>query len=172
MVKKQLPDDNLAKKELPREGDKVVRQDQIVSDLGKMKNAAGKVFGKMKGSLYPKIQENIPTVVNVKSSFFNRFDLSVFKKFGKGFLVFILLLVLFLIGSNIYKTINKGGDEVVLSPTPTIAPFKPYKPSIYAEDELVLKLEEDNRVLERELSTIQLEEVILTPPNLDFDISF
>lgn len=62
-----------------------------------------------------------------------------------------------------------GGIE---GPSPTVGPFRPYKPSIYADDEKVKQMDEDAKVLNRELSTVQLKETILTPPVLDFNINF
>jgi hypothetical protein len=71
------------------------------------------------------------------------------------------------------KTARQNGEVAIPGlPTPTTAPYQPYNPSVYAEDELVLQLEEDIKVLDRELSIVQLKETILTPPVLDFNVNF
>jgi hypothetical protein len=59
-----------------------------------------------------------------------------------------------------------------LPPVPTIPPFQRFKPSIYADDPVILKLQEDISVLDRELSNTQIKETILEPPSLDFNVTF
>ena len=86
----------------------------------------------------------------------------------------VILIIIFLYIISLFAKNLRQNGEVALNglPTPTLAPYLPYNPSVYAEDDLVLKLEEDIKVLDRELSTTQLKENILTPPTLDFDINF
>lgn len=57
-------------------------------------------------------------------------------------------------------------------PTPTYSSFEKFKPSVYAQDPIVLKLEETVNVLDQEMSTTPLTESTLMPPLLDFNISF
>ncbi len=170
---KHLPHDDLVRRGLPKKGEVDQTQDQISQDIGKIKDITGKVFGKVRSTLYPKISENIPVVVNVRSSIKDKFNSELIKKIAKGFFVILFLILLLYITSMVMKTIvqKEVGDNGGV-PTPSIAQFTPYKPSIYAEDELVLQLEEDVKVLERELSTSQLKENLLTPPVLDYNINF
>lgn len=55
---------------------------------------------------------------------------------------------------------------------PTTQPFRPFRPSVYADDPDILQLEEDMNVLNIELSAVPLPESILIPPTLDFNIRF
>jgi len=59
-----------------------------------------------------------------------------------------------------------------LPPVPSIPPFQRFQPSIYADDPVILKLQEDVNVLDRELSNTQIKETILEPPTLDFNVTF
>ena len=55
---------------------------------------------------------------------------------------------------------------------PTTQPFRPFRPSVYADDPEILRLEEDMNVLDIELSAVPLPESILIPPTLDYNIRF
>ena len=90
--------------------------------------------------------------------------------------VFAVLLFLMIILSIVLKSREKVPVEV--KPTP-IASFEPLpsgeiitNPSRYATDSGVIKIEEDLRNLEKELDNLQVNEVNLLPPRLDFDINF
>jgi len=85
---------------------------------------------------------------------------------GIGIMVFILILLNLILG--ILKRTPNVGDPTLV---PTIV-IEPSNPSIYAEDEEVLGLEERINVLDRELSNVVLHETRLRPPELDFNISF
>ena len=64
------------------------------------------------------------------------------------------------------------GNGVVIETTPPVVTYQPYTESIYANDPEVLRLDEDINVLGREISTTVLQDSILTPPKLDFNIKF
>ncbi|OGM14513.1 hypothetical protein A3A76_05940 [Candidatus Woesebacteria bacterium RIFCSPLOWO2_01_FULL_39_23] len=88
----------------------------------------------------------------------------------------VFLILLIIIGLGVYAKffMEKAGVEDIstLPPTPTYSPYQKYKPSIYADDPVVLKLEEDFNVLEAEMLTTPLTEGTLTLPVLDFEINF
>lgn len=173
MPGKQLPHRDLVSKGLPGKGEVEQPKDQLAADMKKVKDLKSDLVGKIRSALFPVVPENIPAVVNVKFSIKDRFDPDLIKKLGRGLAVVLLLLVLFPIGSSIFKSVLKNGEQGDGGvPTPSVGPFRPYKPSIYADDEQVLQMEEDVKVLDRELSTSQLKDTVLTPPVLDFDISF
>ena len=98
----------------------------------------------------------------------------VFIKVVRLFIILFFLLLLVYIGFRIFSLTQESvenGDRIVYE-TPTPVPYKPSRPSAYAEDELILILEEKIQVLEREISGISIRESVLTPPILDFDIDF
>ena len=72
----------------------------------------------------------------------------------------------------------KGKAPVEIKPTP-VASFAPLpsgevitNPSRYATDSGVIKIEGDLSGVEKELDNLQVSEVNLLPPRLDFDINF
>ena len=71
---------------------------------------------------------------------------------------------------------KRQNDRVISEPVggvfPTLPPFQQYRPSVYADDPLILQLEKDINVLDRELSNVQIKEILLEPPKFDFNISF
>ena len=68
----------------------------------------------------------------------------------------------------------KNGGVISQNPQTIVTPvpFVPFKPSVYADDPEVLKIEEDLTLLERELNQVKIKEDGIDPPKLDFDISF
>ena len=173
MALKPSTHQDLVKTGLPRKGVEQLKDDQIASDLARAKEAGLKIVGKVKETVNPVIsqnKQNIQTTLAPAKGIFANFP---FKKIARIVAVVLLLLVLLYIVSLFVKTIRQNGEVAVSGiPTPTVAPYIPYNPSVYAEDELVLQLEEDIKVLDRELATAQLKETILTPPVLDFNINF
>lgn len=98
----------------------------------------------------------------------------VLRKIGRVVGIVLVFFVVIVVAFQVLRIVRQReagvGDGVVV--TPTGQPFQPYKPSVYAEDELVLEMEEDLLILDREMSTTSLKEEILNPPVLDFDINF
>lgn len=173
MALKPSTHQDLVKTGLPRKGVEQLKDDQVAFDLARAKEAGSKIVGRVKETVTPVISQNkesIQTTLAPAKGIFANFP---FKKIARIVAVVLLLLVLLYIVSMFVKTIKQNGEVTVSGiPTPTVAPYIPYNPSVYAEDELVLQLEEDIKVLDRELATVQLKETILTPPVLDFDINF
>ena len=173
MVLKPSTHQDLVKTGLPRKGVEQLKNDQVSSDLARAKEAGSKIVGRVKEAVTPVISQNKQTIQTTLAPAKGMFANFPFKKIARIVAVVLLLLVLLYIVSLFVKTIRQNGEVTVSGiPTPTVAPYIPYNPSVYAEDELVLQLEEDIKVLDRELATAQLKETILTPPVLDFKVNF
>lgn len=86
--------------------------------------------------------------------------------------VLIITLVLFAASQAVNIIRRDGQQPGALFPSPTGVFYEPTRPSVYAEDEQVLKMEDDLRVLDREVVSTSLKESTLNPPILDFDIDF
>jgi hypothetical protein len=181
MVVKQSTHQDLIKTGLPRKGINTVGNDQIATDIAKAKQVGQKVVGKVKEAISPVVDQNKNVISKNQGSFIQSvtlptkemFDKPHIKKILRITLMIILLLLLLNIVSLLVKTARQNGELAIPGlPTPTVVPYQPYNPSVYAEDELVLQLEEDIKVLDRELSIASLKETILTPPELDFDVNF
>lgn len=93
-------------------------------------------------------------------------------------LVGLAVLVVLLIAGTLYKAMSGRGQRIVLAPTPTpvvtptLAPVEIRNPSRYATDSGVLKIEEDLKALDKDLVGTEIKESSLTPPSLDWDVSF
>jgi len=173
MASKQSTHQDLVKTGLPRKDINAGNNDQIMSDLTKAKEVGKKVVGKVKETITPMVNQNKNLIQTITTPARNMFDNPLIKKIVRISVIVILLLVFLYIISLLVKTARQNGEVAVPGlPTPTVAQYLPYNPSVYAEDELVLQLEEDIKVLDRELSTVQLKETILTPPTLDFNVNF
>ena len=84
----------------------------------------------------------------------------------------LLLIIAFAIYVKLFQKTLPTREGQTIPPTPTYSPFQKFKPSVYANDPTVIKLEETLNVLDREMATVPLTEDTLTPPVLDFNISF
>lgn len=91
-------------------------------------------------------------------------------------LLLLLLMVFAIVGALYVRFIKKTPVRItnilVNEPTPTYSPYQKYKPSIYAQDTNFKKIDEGINVLGNEVKNTTLEEQILLPPNLDFDVHF
>ncbi|MCH7641029.1 hypothetical protein IID22_02445 [Patescibacteria group bacterium] len=173
MAGKQLPHDDLVRTGLPKKGEKLSSDNQVRIDFQKAKEVKNKLLGTVGESVSPIITKQGKKFSGLTAPLGGLFSPDLIKKLLRIGTIAVLLVVLFYIGSQILRTLTQDGEngQIVVT-TPSVAPFHPLNPSIYADDEQVLQMEEDVKVLDRELSTTQLKETILTPPVLDFDIDF
>ena len=166
MAGKQLPHDDLVRTGLPKKGENLSSEDQTAIDFQKAKEVKDKLLGTI-------IIQQGKKFSGLTAPLGELFSPGLMKKLLRIGVIAVLLIVLFYIGSLMLRTFTQNGENGQIAvPTPSVAPFHPFNPSIYADDEQVLQMEEDIKVLDRELSTTQLKETILTPPVLDFDIDF
>ncbi|MFC1649802.1 hypothetical protein ACFL2C_03780 [Patescibacteria group bacterium] len=105
-----------------------------------------------KSSKLPKLPSGIPT---------KKIVLAI------GVLVFVLILLNLVLG-----LLKRPPTITGPTPVPTTTETEPSQPSIYADDEDVLSLEERIKVLDRELSNVVLRDTTMKPPILDFNINF
>lgn len=105
---------------------------------------------------------------------------SVIKKFSLKSLGITLTILIFLsLGllaasklPDLLKKAGEGQEQGMAEPTPTPVGYQLYKPSVYAGDPEILKLEEEINIFDREVSGAVLKETTLNPPTLDFNIDF
>ena len=173
MAEKQLPHQDLVKTGKPRKGKVSPEGDQIAVDIKKAKEVKEQIVQKVQQQLQPVVSQAVPKITSAAQPVKSLFGGELIKKILRLPAIIMLFIVFLYIISLFVKNLRQDG-EIALNglPTPTLAPYLPYNPSVYAEDDLVLMLEEEIKVLDRELSTAQLKENILTPPVLDFDINF
>lgn len=136
--------------------------------LSKLVSRSSSVLGPIASNQSQKVSKKLG---NLSSS--NKMN---FKKIIKILIIISFLIILALLGSRVFKKVAELNDQTKPQPTtmetPTPAVFQPYKPSEYADDPEVLKLEEDVNILERELARTGIKEDRLYPPQLEFKVDF
>lgn len=97
---------------------------------------------------------------------------TLFKVLAIGTAILFLLLIIATIFVNIKK--RNGEEETLPVPTRTISPPARAKPThpVYAEDPIILEIEEKVRAIDQELIIADLEEAKLAPPILDLNVNF
>ena len=135
-----------------------------------VKNAFGslyKYFSGLTGKL--KIPEKAPEIVGMMptpgiSPKTKKIVIAISMLF---FVTLILFMVLMIYKGKEEKPISETQKELEAQTT-----IIERKPSRYATDEVVLKMETDLKTLEEEVNRGEIEEKSLIPPNLNFQINF
>lgn len=94
---------------------------------------------------------------------------------NKKNLAIIFSLILVFLGFFFYFTqINKIRLGIKELPTPTPTPIVSIEasPSAWANDKVILKIEKDLGILEKDLDTVDLDELPLRPPVLDLKVEY
>lgn len=153
-----------------------MEEDSVRQDIARLKKIVGKIGGGINQKVSPVIKkggvdagkksaETVSKIVNT----------GAMKKIITTFFVIVLIMVLIFIGMNFFK--KTPGEEITdeltsSESTPTSPPFVSYKPSVYADDLEIIKLDEEISTLESEFASSDIKETSLNIPNLDFDVSF
>lgn len=93
----------------------------------------------------------------------------------KILLLILAALVVFLVLLVAFTFVNKGGQLTPMpSPTPTPLSIEELiaSPSAWVTDEAILKIEKDLGILEKDLDTVDLDELRLRPPVLDLKVEY
>ncbi|OGM10407.1 hypothetical protein A2Z67_02900 [Candidatus Woesebacteria bacterium RBG_13_36_22] len=149
------------------------QEDSVANDIRMFKDFAKRNIEKTKTILTPFAKKGASSATDVTKVVSSSVDNKFIKALVRSFLIIFFVIVLIFIATYLFKTLKKENGIVHnngVSVTPV--PFEPYKPSIYAQDAEVLKLEEDVNILERELAEVKIKEDGINPPKLDYDISF
>jgi len=85
--------------------------------------------------------------------------------------VFFILIIAVFVVSYLKGRIQKPKEEEKVGEE-AVTIIIERRPSRYATDEAVLKMEADTKALEEEINRGDIEEKSLTPPNLNFDVNF
>lgn len=147
--------------------------DSVVEDIKSFKSFFRKSFNMLIGraaatKATKKVQEKVDAA-SKKASF------SLIYKLIPALFILIVVLLAAAIVISIFEKQNgivDRGNGIVVETTPPVVTYQPYTESIYASDPEILRLDEDINVLGREISTTVLQDSILTPPKLDFNIKF
>jgi hypothetical protein len=161
--------------------DQNAKADSVSQDMTVFKKFLTNVTGKVSDKVQPiakrgaeKSKDAITTTTSsVANKVKDKLDFGSVKKVFSVVLVILLFVIVGLVGVNIYVKLQKP-PEPPTSVEPTVTPpsYQTYKPSVYAKDPDVIKIEENLDILNREMDTTDLKENNLLPPQLDFNISF
>jgi len=157
--------------------DSTVEEDSVSQDFKKANDLISRVVGKLKGLLKPYALEvskvSSEKVSEMKSKV--RFGTKTLK-IAIGVSVFILVMLGLVYAATFFVRksagVEKKSVDTVIVATPTPLAYKPYKPSVYAQDEDMLKIQEDLGILKHEISGTNIRVGVLDPPGLDFEVSF
>ena len=90
--------------------------------------------------------------------------------------IFLAVLIVIAIAFSIYMAVKNNKSEVSTTPTPVASPTPETEiitnPSRYATDSAVLSIGERLKEIEKELNETKINDLKLSPPNLNWDINF
>lgn len=160
-------------------------EDSVAQDVGKLKVFVKNLTGQAKIKAKPyqeKVKPVVQSATSVKTKAKANKMMSSFTKISIFVVIIFVTLLLVVIGFSIVQRMGRGvengsGKETeseveIVQATPTIIPYTPSSPSIYASDTVILKMDEDIKILGREMFSIPIRESTLYPPSLDFSINF
>lgn len=150
------------------------QEDSVTNDIKMFKQFVRNSAGKARVLLTPyakKSTESLTTTTKtVKGSVDNKF----IKITVRAFIVVFFAIILIFITTYLFGRLKEGNGNITQNGriTPTPVSFDPDKPSIYAQDPEVLRLEEEINILKGELVGVSIRESGINPPSLDYEISF
>jgi hypothetical protein len=153
-------------------------EDSVKTDIKIIKSFTKKGTNTLKGMLKPYAQKGGESVTQTTKAVKGSVDNKFIKIVVRSFIILFFALILFFIAYYLFTRLKEEGDntsnnnENVVVATPTPIYFDPYKPSIYAEDPEILRLEEEINILKGEISGITIKETGINPPKLDWEINF
>ncbi len=172
---------NLTGKPLPEGQDAIaqpvepeaLQEDSVATDIKMFKGLVGKGKEKINTLITPFAKKGITSATSASTAVRSSVDNKFLKNLVRAFLILFFTLILVFIAIYFFRML-KSENGITQTPGVSVTPppFEPFKPSVYAEDPAVLKIEEDVNILERELIQTNIREDGIDPPLLDFDISF
>lgn len=155
--------------------------DSVSRDLEQARKIVGKLSGAVSKAVTPVVAKGVSSSEKTAAKFLKK-DNKFLKIILRLFIILIFLMIavfvglkLFQSGAVVVKPPVKPSPNILsitLTVTPTPVVYNPMKPSVYADDLVVLKLEQDINILTREIAGTNIKETQLNPPSLDFNISF
>lgn len=149
------------------------QEDSVVNDIKMFKEFAKKSFDKTRTLLTPFAKKGAASATDASKVVTTSVDNKFIRLLIRSFLIIFFTIVLIFIAIYLFKMIqNEDGTTHTGGVSATPVPFAPYKPSVYAQDPEVLRLEDEVNILERELTRVTIKEDGINPPKLDYEISF
>lgn len=152
------------------------QEDSVQQDIKKAKSYLSKWFSLFAQKSKPTLesgkestQKAVDKAKEVVDVSFTRKLLKIFFT-GIAFLIFLAIAMRLL---NLNSKDNKEDPSVIqnIPSSPTLPPYNPIRPSIYAEDKVIGAIEEDARVLINEILGRNIRDDSLQFPSIDMNIS-
>jgi hypothetical protein len=157
--------------------DPINDDDPVAKDMAKAKEMSQKVLEVVEEKIKPIVghkAESLTILTSITGKIKQTATSPIGKKALMGIIVLIVVLLVARVLISTIQNVQKGGENDTLqtSVTPTSAQYVITQPSVYANDATVLEIEERLSVLDNQLDNTSIRETTLTPPELDFSISF
>lgn len=153
-------------------------EDPVARDIAAAKEASKKVFSAVEEKIKPIVDKEKSDAsgkfTNIIAMSKNMLTPATIKKIGIGLAVLVLVILAVSILPGMITKVRNGQVSVDINTTstPTPAEFRPTQPSMYANDKTILELEESLNILDKQINSTNIRETTLTPPELDFTVSF
>ena len=152
-------------------------EDSVAKDIKAVKSFVGKTVTTISKKVEP-VATGATTQASQKiSKAASSVNKPLLGKLLKALFIVLLIIILVFTLIKLFKSVgdqgngdNEPGTNSQITPTPIV--YRPYRPSVYAEDPEIAALELEITVLENELFRSSIREDRLFPPRLDFDIDF
>ena len=154
----------------------IYTSDSVASDIQVVKKLFGVFKTKVSKTTSPAVAQSEAVVGDITERLKKtKVKGSMVKKTLVVGITFITVLIILAAGLKVLKKngVLPGETPVpTTQPTPTASEYLPTTPSVYSQDPTILLIEENLRVLDREIFFQPIEDTTLDPPELDFNISF
>ncbi len=179
-----------ARKTIPRASETTPKNepnpdDPVSQDVEALKKLVGKFSSNVSSKVGPQVTKAMENTSAATSNLIQKSSANKgsIKNFLKIFFIVFIAFVLIFAAVKFFKSRKAGssdGNKPSITPTqqpegtitPTPVVFVPNKPSLYADDPVILKFEQDIDVLTREIVGTNIKETQLNTPTLDYNISF
>ncbi len=151
-----------------------IEEDSVASDVRRAKLFLKSLFEKMVVFVNPYLRKGVSLAGSARKEISPLVDKKFIRLILKIFIVFVMVLILLYMALGFVRRLKKEGVFLPNTPTPqpSVIPYNPYNPSVYNKDPQVIEIDENLKILDRELNNLNLRESGLNPPSLDWDIKF
>ena len=154
--------------------EQVFQEDRVVQDISLVKEFLSNIVSKINGRIQTRHINRETQLKPVRSVKIFDNSIHILGGFVKILALVGFVLVVIYTFFRLFEIFRESRqeNEVLTTLTPSPVEYKSEYPSAYAEDLVILQLEEEIRVLEKQISGVDVREIELMPPILDFNIDF
>lgn len=166
-------------------------EDSVIKDVKTAEKFAKQVFDKVKEAPIPKPKINTKdtsgptprkqTLPSMPDSVSKKLSNELLGKIIRIVVIIVMIVILVFVLFSIFRMLDGNGGGIIRNnptpaisnvPSPTPVEYRPFEPSVYADDPEVLQIEEDASILDAEIFRTRIGDPVIRPPTLDFNVSF